>query len=410
MTVEQLVPAAAAVDLDSVLARMGGSEAHRLAPFAQPVMEFCAALSRVLFRDRDARRFPELQALAFAVRQAELVRLEREFRLLETPDTLLAPRGLVFHVPPANVDTMFVYSWLVSVLMGNRNVIRIPASAGPQTAIVCRLFNAALDECDGELRENTCMLRYGHEREITAAISSVADVRIIWGGDETVKTIRAIPIGPLCKEVTFPDRYSFAAIDARKYLALDDLARVRIAEQFYNDTFWFDQMACSSPRLVVWCGEVADARPAGTSFFSHLQEQVSRKGYSPDAGARLNKFTFACRAILDQNVADYAEWGSAITVLCLEEKHLLSREHCGGGLLFQVYQPTLQDLIPLILRRDQTLTYFGFDQAELREFAVALNGRGVDRFVPIGQALNFEHHWDGYNLFLELTRQIVIRI
>ncbi|MFC6804089.1 acyl-CoA reductase [Deinococcus caeni] len=35
------------------------------------------------------------------------------------------PRGLVFHVPPANVDTIFIYSWLMSVLAGNRNVIRL---------------------------------------------------------------------------------------------------------------------------------------------------------------------------------------------------------------------------------------------------------------------------------------------
>jgi hypothetical protein len=409
MTVEQLVPSAQPVDLGAVLGRMRGAAAHTLSPFSQPVKEFCAALSRALFRDAEAKRYPELQALAFGVRQAELARLEQEFRRWETADSVLAPRGLVFHVPPANVDTMFVYSWLVSVLMGNRNIIRISASAGPQTGIVCRLFNAVMDECGGELRDNTSMLRYGHEREISAAISQVADVRIIWGGDETVRTIRAIPIGPQCKEIAFPDRYSFAAIEVSQYLALDESAQQKLAEQFYNDTFWFDQLACSSPRLVVWCGDAQQARCAGAIFFSHLREQVSRKGYALDTGARVNKFTFACRSILDQNAADYEEWGGAITVLRLEEDRLLSRDHCGGGLLFQVHHTALSDLIPLILQRDQTLTYFGFAPAALREFAIALNGRGIDRVVPIGQALNFEHRWDGYDLFLELTRRIVIR-
>jgi hypothetical protein len=332
MMVEQLVPVVAPVDLDAVLARMSGPAAHGLSPFSRPVTEFCAALSRALFRDAEAKRYPELQALAFGIRQAELARLEQEFRRWETPDSVLAPRGLVFHVPPANVDTMFVYSWLVSVLMGNRNVIRISASAGPQTGIICRLFNATLDECGGGLRDNTCMLRYAHEREISAAISAAADVRIIWGGDETVRTIRAIPIGPQCKEITFPDRYSFAVLQAGKYLALDDAARAKLAEQFYNDTFWFDQLACSSPRLVVWCGEPPAARQSGAVFFGHLRDQVARKGYALDTGARLNKFTFACRSILDQHAADYQEWGGAITVLRLDEDRVLSRDHCGGGL------------------------------------------------------------------------------
>jgi hypothetical protein len=409
MTVEQLVPTVERVELETVLAGMSGPDVHRLAPFAPPVIEFCVAFSKALFRDAEAKRYPELQALAFGVRQAELARLEAEFRRWESPDTVLAPRGLVFHVPPANVDTMFVYSWLVSVLTGNRNVIRISASAGPQTAIICRLFNAVLEQCGEEMQANTRMLRYGHEREISAAISAAADVRIIWGGDATVNTIRAIPIGPQCKEITFPDRYSFAVLQAAKYLALEDSARGKVAEEFYNDTFWFDQMACSSPRLVVWCGAVEDAKRAGAIFFEHLQNQVARKGYGIDTGARLNKFTFACRAILDEDATEYEEWGSAITVLRLDPERVVSREHCGGGLLFQIRQPALQSLVPMIQRRDQTLTWFGFEPAELREFAKTLNGRGVDRLVPMGQALNFEHRWDGYDLFLELTRQVVIR-
>jgi hypothetical protein len=160
---------------------------------------------------------------------------------------------------------------------------------------------------------------------------------------------------------------------------------------------------------VVWCGDAAATRCAGAIFFGHLREQVARKGYALDTGARVNKFTFACRSVLDQQAADYEEWGSAITVLRLEEDRLLSRDHCGGGLLFQVHQAALEDLIPIILQSDQTLTYFGFEPSALREFAIALNGRGIDRLVPIGQALNFEHRWDGYDLFLELTRRIVIR-
>jgi hypothetical protein len=409
MTVEQLVPAAAAVDLDELLMRMSAPEAPALPPFSEPVKQFCAALSRALFRDAEARKYPELQAFAFGIRPTELARLEQEFRTLETPAALLAPRGMVFHVPPANVDTMFAYSWLMSVLMGNRNVVRISKSAGPQTVVVCRLFNAAIEESSSVLRENTCMLRYGHEREISAAISAVADVRIIWGGDDTVRTIRAIPIGAQCKEITFADRYSFAAIKARKYLALDDSARIKLAEQFYNDTFWFDQMACSSPRLVVWCGDLADARLAGAAFFDHLRRQVERREYALETGARINKFTFACRSILDQNAVEYQEWGGAITVLRLDENSVFSREHCGGGLLFQTCQPCLKHLAPVLRRRDQTMTHFGFSPAELRDFAIMLNGRGLDRLVPIGSALNFEYRWDGYNLFNELTRQVVIR-
>jgi hypothetical protein len=37
-----------------------------------------------------------------------------------------------------------------------------------------------------------------------------------------------------------------------------------------------------------------------------------------------------------------------------------------------------------------------------------VNGRGVDRIVPLGQALTFDYRWDGYNLLQELTRHVYI--
>jgi hypothetical protein len=143
MIVEQVVPAAARVDLSETLAHLC-RPALPMAPFSDAVIGFCADFSRRLFRDEQSLRFPELQALAFWMRKAELVRLGQDFERLKTAGTVLVPRGLVFHVPPANVDTIFVYSWLVSVLTGNRNVIRLSPRASEQTVILCRIFNETL--------------------------------------------------------------------------------------------------------------------------------------------------------------------------------------------------------------------------------------------------------------------------
>src|SRR5439155_417971 len=75
------------------------------------------------------RRFPELASLGFFLRRAEMNRALA--RLRGDAAGLRFPRGLVFHVPPANVATIFVYSWALSALAGNRNVVRIsPRAAG----------------------------------------------------------------------------------------------------------------------------------------------------------------------------------------------------------------------------------------------------------------------------------------
>ena len=35
--------------------------------------------------------------------------------------------------------------------------------------------------------------------------------------------------------------------------------------------------------------------------------------------------------------------------------------------------------------------------------------KGIDRIVPIGQALSIEFNWDGYELFNSMTRTISLR-
>jgi Acyl-CoA reductase (LuxC) len=251
------------------------------------------------------------------------------------------------------------------------------------------------------------MLRYGHEQEITARISAAADVRILWGGDATIRTIRALPLAPHATELTFFDRYSFAVIRAAPYRAADEARRERLAEEFFNDTFWFDQMACSSPRLVIWQGAAAESEAASSEFLALLKRCVERKHYEVPPQTRLSRFTFACAAALDGKATYYQDC-QEVTILGTDSLRQLSRDHCGGGLLFQHRIDALEELIPFVERRDQTMTYFGFDAAELRSFAAKLNGRGVDRIVPAGQALQFHRFWDGYDLLQELTRHVYI--
>jgi hypothetical protein len=403
MTVEQVVPAAGNVDLPAAMASL--LQRGSLEPFGDEIIEFCASFSRAIFKDREALQHPELQALAFWMRRAELFRLREAFADLERPDALLAPRGVAFHIPPANVDTIFIYSWLLSVLAGNRNVIRLSLRLSPQTEILCRLFNQTLTTAPDSLKHATLMVRYGHEREITQAISAVSDVRVVWGGDASVNAIRSVPLPPHARELTFPDRFSFAVIHAIAFLQLED--RRPLAEQFFNDTFWFDQMGCSSPRLVFWCGSPEDAAQASAVFLEAVRRHAVQKKYKVQTATRLNRFTFACLAAMEDNASSYQDL-TELTVLGLDRFEQLGREHCGGGLLFQYRVGDLLDIAAFVDRRDQTMTYFGFDKRELTDFARKLNGRGVDRIVPTGQALNFNRFWDGNDLLLEFMRYVYI--
>ena len=78
----------------------------------------------------------------------------------------------------------------------------------------------------------------------------------------------------------------------------------------------------------------------------------------------------------------------------------------GNGFLYEFFTKSLDDLVHNFSETDQTLTYYGFQQNEIKEFALKLRGRALDRIVPVGQALTFSHIWDGYNLTEVFSREI----
>ncbi|MBI1353747.1 MAG: gamma-glutamyl phosphate reductase [Acidobacteria bacterium] len=407
MKVESLVPRSGEADLSAVLKQVG--RASSPPPFSEAAVDFCAAFATRLGRDPQARRYPELTALAFWIRRAELERLRREFAALENDSLLRAPRGLVFHVPPGNVDTMFVYSWLLGLLCGNRNIIRLSRNRDEPVEILCRIAGEALAEADPLLQAGNAVVSYAHEAEINAALSAACDTRVVWGGDSTVALFRHFPLAPHGTEIVFPDRFSFAALRAEAVLALDEAALAQLAEQFYNDAYWFHQLGCSSPRLAVWVGTADACRAAGDRFFPAVAETVRRKHYELPAAARMRRFTFECESILDRPVAGRRDLGRELACLRLETLEDFSREHCGGGLFWEYFAEHLGEIETMLDRRDQTLTHFGFPADELRAAARAWNGRGLDRIVPVGRALQFDRYWDGMDLFAALTRCVAVQ-
>ena len=70
---------------------------------------------------------------------------------------------------------------------------------------------------------------------------------------------------------------SFAVLDAARYRAAPEEERARIAAGFFNDLFWFDQMACSSPHVLFWVGPPEAGATAAREFERDLQAEVTRR-------------------------------------------------------------------------------------------------------------------------------------
>ena len=378
-------------------------------PFAPARMDTLNRLSGALLADPTLRRDPASVSVAYWLRRAQLARLARDhaLRAQTEPDVIRVPVGRVLHLAPSNVDTLFIYSWALAYLCGNASVVRLSQDMGIVVQALLRILEVAAAE-DEELRESNRFVTYGHDDQITSALSAWCAHRVIWGGDQTVAAIRPLPLPSHASERVFGSKYSFAVVDAARYRAAPEDERSRVASGFFNDLFWFDQMACSSPHVVFWIGgrEVADT--AARDFERALQAEIARRGFQPPVASAVQRRTYAFGLAASADVSVVLEHAGFVGVH-LRDRAALDKDVCGGGLFRHLALDDLAELLPFVDEGDQTLTHWGFTPEALRAFARDAGARGLDRLVPIGQALAFDVVWDGFHLVDDMLRRVRVQ-
>lgn len=370
-------------------------------PFNEGTIAFLNEVSRVLLADAEAKKFPDVVTFAFWIRRASLLQLRERF---EDETSLRLGRGVVFHIAPSNVPVNFAYSLAAGILTGNANIVRIPTKDFEQVRHIVRAWNRVLEQYEDQ-KPYSLLVRYGREKEINDLFSSMADVRIVWGGDATIAELRRSPLPPRSGEITFADRYSLAVIDADYYLERCD--KDKAAEDFYNDTFLTDQNACTSPRLVVWRGKRTEE--AKTEFWKHLHGLVKER-YRIQPVQSVNKLASACRIAARMPGCKVMESQDnlIVRVAVPEIPRDLMEYKDNSGYFFEYDCADMTELKDLCDdKRCQTIAYLGDKDMLLPLIQTGV--KGIDRVVPVGKTMDFDLIWDGYNLPALLTRTVAIK-
>lgn len=379
---------------------------NRIRPFAVEVIDFFDELSRDLFQM--SREDPALAPLAFFIRRGNLQSLAESVKDRAPNKSVLVPQGTVLHIPPTNVDTLFLYSLSITLLAGNSNLVRISRNAGPATFGIVEVILRRLER-HPVVSELVTILSFDRDQDVLDTISSWCDFRMTWGGDAAISAIRRSPLQPHAKELTFPDRVSFAALSATAWAGASEEARLSVIEGLYNDTFWFDQMACSSPvHIALVGGTPEEASLVAAELTLGLAEQASRR-YADVDGQAINKMVDVLRG-LERGLSDMHWRSNSVVTLDGAELVDASSVRPGGGFFTTQHLESLAEITPQLQRQIQTLSVFGFSSDELTSFAELANGLGIDRIVPIGNALDFSSVWDGKDLLLESLRYVTIDV
>tara|TARA_Y100001970_G_scaffold289507_1_gene420126 strand:- start:13573 stop:14778 length:1206 start_codon:yes stop_codon:yes gene_type:complete len=371
--------------------------------FHDEIIEYLDNLSSEIKKDNKIRQYPDVATFAFYCRKANIMSLMKNFKHIQT---INIGRGVVFHIAPSNVPVNFAYSLIVGLLSGNSNIVRVPSKKFIQIEIINNAIKRLYDkDVLRNISKRIILIRYEKSNSATSMFSSLCDVRVIWGGDQTIREIRKIQLPPRAYDITFADRYSFCIINANQFVK--ETQHKKIAEGFYNDTYLFDQNACTSPHLILWKGSNNNVKKSKEKFWNALYIMV-KKNYSIQPIISVDKLTnFYRQSINMQDIKfnpgkDNLIW--RITLNSISDNIELYR--CKGGYFPEYHIKDLKELSTVITKKFQTLSYYGFSKDELKKIIFELNPIGIDRIVPIGRTMDFSLVWDGYDLMSILSRKI----
>ena len=367
--------------------------AKPLPPFAEKVVEELNELSGRLLHDPASRQYPDVVTFAFFCRRGNLVKLREQYG----SEAIRLGRGMAFHIAPSNVPVNFAYSMVAGLLAGNTNVVRVSQKQFPQVDLIVK-----------HMREigmhRVAVVRYPHESNANEVFSADCAVRVIWGGDATIACIREYALPARACDICFADRYSIAAINADKMYDVSMSDVLKLAERFYNDTYLFDQNACSAPHLVVWIG--SHVEEAKKLFWDAVQEVAEQK-YQFHEVMAVDKLTALYKQSCAMPTCEEQTKNNLLRRVKITELPCdIDSFRCTGGYFTEYTAQSLDEMAPIVNTKYQTLAYVGFEPDELRDFVLRNHFIGIDRIVPFGETTTFSLTWDGMNLIERMSRII----
>ena len=375
-------------------------EERPVVPFADEVIEELDALSKALMKDPASRQYPDVVTFAFFCRRGNLLKLKEQY----CSSAIRLGWGLIFHIAPSNVPVNFAYSVVAGLLAGNTNVVRVSQKQFPQVDIIVK-----------HMREihmhRVAVVRYPHESNANEVFSSLCNVRVIWGGDATIETIRKNAIPARAFDICFADRYSLAVIKTDK---LSETCKLNpeylktLAERFYNDTYLFDQNACSAPHLVCWLGTKDNIKKAKEVFWDAVYTYAKAHYQFQDVMA-VDKLTALYKQAVAMPTHDEETKDNVLRRVTIESLPCdIDSFRCAGGYFTECEVESLDDIAPIVSAKYQTLAYYGFEREELEAFVQRNRLSGIDRIVPFGETTTFALTWDGMNLIDKMSRIVSI--
>lgn len=374
--------------------------------FSQGVIDFFSEFSLKINKHFDSRKYPDLVTFAFFCRKSNLRRLFINGRYVQNENI---GRGLTYHIAPSNVPLNFAYSLLMGMLAGNINVVRLPSKKFEQVEIFLEILNTLHQiKKFHDILSKIILVKYERNKELNDFFSGICANRVIWGGDLTINEIRKSPLSARSYDITFSDRYSMCILDINAILECSDLEK--LASNFYNDTYLFDQNACTSPHLIFWVGDERKIVKAKNKFWNEINKILINKKYQIEVSSVIDKIVYAQEKAIEGDIISFHKINNSLFIVEIDKlSESITNSHSNCGYFNNFYCKNLSEIISFLdSPKYQTITYYGVKAEHIKSIVFDNGLKGIDRIVPVGSASDFSSIWDGYDVINSLSRNIKI--
>ena len=309
------------------------------------------------------------------------------------------PRGVVCHWVAGNIPTLAFFYWALATLGKNANIIRVPEESREVVRKLFRAVELASIEFEGRKYQGSMLLertRVVHfpstDQALNESMSHVADARVVWGGAEAVRAVTSYPRLEHCEDVVFGPKYSLGVID--QATMKDATARSEALAAFARQTVMFEQAACSSPQIIFVESPNLDLEELGD-----LVEDEMKKVCGRFPKRTIEQFTSSqilrARASYGMGKETSVRSSTDLTYTILLERGAALREALQSRTLYVMLVDDLNEILPLLSQKIQTIGVAIADAKKCLAFSEAAALRGVARCVNPVLMNIYETPWDG---------------
>ena len=320
------------------------------------------------------------------------------------------PRGLAVHWLAGNVPLLGMLALSQAILTRNANLLKAASSHASVLPLLLEAFRGLEVDVGGRVLRGDDILasiaivyfdRY--DTDSARAVSSLADVRIAWGGREAVEAVGQLPRRATAEDIILGPKLSFAVI-GREQLASPRL-RARTAKRLAVDACVFDQYACASPHIAfVEEGGATSVRDFAAEFaveYGRTSQRIPKAPIDEGTAAAVMRARLRAELVGELWHADDFDW----TVVLHREIGRLDPTY--SRVLTIVPVSDIEAALPFVSRDIQTIG-LAVDGARGIEFAQRAALAGADRFPMLGRMTYFDSPWDGMSLVNRLVRWVSI--